>query len=94
MDAKEMATMLFTPAAQVALVIGIAEVFKRLGVNARLIPILDLALGLVSGIGVYHFGNKIEIVSSILIGLAVGLSACGLFSGIKNVAEYVTDAKE
>lgn len=88
MDAKEMAAFLATPAAQVALVIGIAEVCKRLGVPARLIPVIDLVLGTVTGLTVYHGGQGVELVASVMIGLAIGLSACGLFSGIKNVAEY------
>jgi hypothetical protein len=70
------------PTTQVALVIGLAEVAKRIGLDKRWIPLVDLALGLSSGCVVYH---SYGIVNSIIIGLAIGLSACGLFSGIKNV---------
>lgn len=77
--------VLITPAAQIALIIGIAEVIKRLGLPKRWIPLIDLILGLISGICVYGLHLNYDIVESIVIGLAMGLSACGLFSGVKNV---------
>jgi hypothetical protein len=43
--------------------------------------------GLVGGILVYFVEFKYDFVQSVMIGLAIGLSACGLFSGIKNIAE-------
>lgn len=76
--------VLITPAAQIALIIGIAEVIKRLGLPKRWIPLIDLFLGLISGICVYGLHLEYDIVESIVIGLAMGLSACGLFSGVKN----------
>lgn len=76
--------VLITPAAQIALIIGIAEVIKRLGLPKRWIPLIDLLLGLISGICVYGLHLNYDIVESIVIGLAMGLSACGLFSGVKN----------
>ncbi len=76
--------VLITPAAQIALIIGIAEVIKRLGLPKRWIPLIDLFLGLISGICVYGLHLNYDIVESIVIGLAMGLSACGLFSGVKN----------
>ena len=53
MDIKELMTYLFTPVAQVALIIGIAEIIKRMGMATKFIPLVDLGLGLISGIGVY-----------------------------------------
>ena len=74
---------LLMPTSQVALVIGLAEVAKRIGMPTRWIPLVDLVLGVASGVVVYY---KYGTVNSIIIGIAIGLSACGLFSGIKNVA--------
>lgn len=91
MDIKELAEFLLTPAAQVALIIGIAELWKRAGVPTRFIPLIDLALGLLSGSCVYGFMQGYPMVNSILIGIALGLSACGLFSGVKNMVEDRTD---
>ena len=96
MDEKELVLYLLTPVAQVALIIGIAEIVKRLGLPTRFIPLVDLALGLLSGICVYVLSKGYEWVSGIMIGLAIGLSACGLFSGIKNLTgkEKVDDESD
>lgn len=87
MDITELNLFLLTPAAQVALIIGIAELLKKVGVPARIIPIVDLVLGIVSGICVYGLMQDYTIANGVMIGIALGLSACGLFSGIKNVTE-------
>lgn len=91
MDIKELMTYLFTPVAQVALIIGIAEIIKRGGLPAKYIPIVDVVLGLISGIFVYGVGMDYGITNGVMLGLALGLSACGLFSGIKNVTEGITN---
>ena len=83
---EDLITYLFTPVAQVALIMGLAQLCKNLGVNTRWIPLIDLVLGLVSGICVYGIFMGYGIVVGVVLGFALGLSACGLFSGIKNVA--------
>lgn len=87
MDIKELVEYLLTPAVQVALIIGIAEVMKKVGFVVKYIPLLDLGLGIVSGVCVYGLMMNLGIPTGIIIGIALGLSACGLFSGIKNVKE-------
>lgn len=83
----EMITYLLTPAAQVALIIALAQLLKEVGVPSKIIPIIDLVLGLISGICVFGLLLGKGIPTGIIIGIALGLSACGLFSGIKNIAE-------
>ena len=87
MSAEELIAYLLTPVAQVALIMGIAEIIKRLGLETKWIPVIDLVLGLISGISIYGFALGHGIVDGIVLGIALGLSACGLFSGIKNVTE-------
>ena len=87
MDVKDLIAYLISPVAQVALIIGLAEVAKKLGLSTRWIPILDLTLGLLSGVIVYGVTMGYGIVEGVIIGLSLGLSACGLFSGIKNTLE-------
>lgn len=89
MEAKDLVVMLLTPAAQVALIIALAEVFKRVGCPTKFIPIVDLILGIISGICVFGIIQNYGIAIGIIIGIALGLSACGLYSGIKNVKESV-----
>ncbi len=87
MDVKELMEYLLTPACQVALIIGLAEILKRAGCPTRLIPFADLVIGITSGICVYGLSMGYGILNGIILGIALGLSACGLFSGIKNTFE-------
>ena len=91
MDVGELIKYLLTPMAQVALIIGIAELMNRVGCPTRYIPLIDLGLGLVSGICIYGLSMGYGTAESIVLGIALGLSACGLFSGIKNVTEAEED---
>jgi hypothetical protein len=67
----------------VLLIMGLAELFKRMGLNAKIIPIINIVLGLAAGIAL----NPNDTLKGIFIGLAVGLSASGLYSGTKNVIQ-------
>lgn len=87
MDVSELIKYLVTPVAQVALIIALAEVAKRLGLKKRFIPLLDLGLGIISGIVVFSIDSGLSLIEGIILGIACGLSACGLFSGIKNTLE-------
>lgn len=69
----------------VFLIIGIAELLKGIGFNAKFIPVVNVILGLVAGIAL----NTSDIMAGIFTGLAVGLSASGLYSGAKNVKEGI-----
>lgn len=82
---EEFMTYLLTPVAQVAIIIGLAEVVKRMGMETRLIPLFDVILGITFGISVYGIGLGYGLLKSVLIGIALGLEACGLFSGCKNL---------
>jgi len=85
MDIDEFMTYLFTPIVQVALIVGLAEVVKRLGMETRFIPLFDVAIGLIGGIMIYGVNLGYGILRGALIGIALGLEACGLFSGCKNL---------
>lgn len=69
----------------VLLIMGIAELIKNLGFNPKFIPVINLILGLVAGIGL----NTDDIMKGIFVGLAVGLSASGLYSGVKNTKQGI-----
>ena len=87
MENTELLTYLITPFAQVALIVALAEVIKRMGLDSKYIPLVDLGLGLLAGILVYVVYQGYHPIEGIVIGTALGLSACGLFSGVKNVLE-------
>ncbi len=70
----------------VAVIVALGEFFKKVGINPKLIPIFNLAFGLVGGI-VYL--NPADLKIGILEGLIMGLTAGGFYSGIKNVGEVL-----
>lgn len=87
----ELINYLLAPAGQVALIIGLAEAAKGIGFPKRYIPIFDIVLGLISGLVVYGYEYHLGLVRGFMLGLAIGLSACGLFSGIKNILKRGDD---
>lgn len=84
---NDLIAYLLTPAAQIALIIGLAELVKKIGLANRWIPIFDLVMGLVSGLCVYGLAMGYGPVNGLILGIFMGLSACGLFSGIKNLTQ-------
>jgi uncharacterized membrane protein HdeD (DUF308 family) len=87
MNIDELVNYLLAPVGQVALIIGIGQLAKGLGLNSKWIPLLDVVLGLIGGLVVYGYEFNYGLIKGFMIGLAMGLSACGLFSGIKNLVE-------
>lgn len=88
---EDLLNYLLAPAGQVALIIGLAEAAKGIGFPKRYIPIFDIVLGLISGLVVYGYEYHLGLVKGFMLGLAIGLSACGLFSGIKNILKRGDD---
>lgn len=84
---EELAELLLTPSAQVAVIIALAEIAKQLKLPTRYIPLLDLALGLLLGILVEGLLLSYGVALGAILGVGLGLSACGLFSGAKNLFE-------
>lgn len=87
----DMIEYLLTPMAQIGMIMALAEVIKRAGFNKKYIPIVDIVLGMLSGVLVSGMILGYGIAKGLIIGIAFGLSACGTFSGIKNVQEESND---
>jgi len=88
MDADEFLSYLVSPVSIIGLIIGLAEIVKLLNVDPKLIPLVDLMLGLFFGVCLYGLFFGYGIIQGGLIGIALGLSACGLFSGFKNISNW------
>ena len=82
---KDVFSFLISPTASISLIIALAEFIKLLGVQTRFIPVFDLLFGLFFGLLIYTVEMKLSLAKGILAGLVLGLSACGLFSGAKNL---------
>jgi len=67
----------------IPLILGVVEVFKRLGMPSKFSPLISLILGILFGI----FYLSAPMKEGILIGIMLGLSASGLYSGTKNLRE-------
>ncbi len=67
----------------IPLILGLVELFKRAGVSNRLSPFVAVILGVLAGI----FYITTDIKQGIIIGLMLGLSASGLYSGSKNFVQ-------
>lgn len=93
MNTEELVSYLLTPASQIALIIAIAELCKQLGVPSNIIPAIDFILGILSGVLVFGLMLGCGIPEGIIVGMSLGLSACGLFSGIKNTIQSRKESK-
>ena len=67
----------------VAVVVGLVQVFKLAGVSTRFAPLLSVAFGLLIVLGLSFFQATFTVI---VTGLVVGLTACGLYSGVKTSA--------
>ncbi|QBX91084.1 hypothetical protein PHGAL3_0045 [Phage Altai3] len=70
--------------ALIPIITGLVGVFTQLGLRKKFAPIVSLVLGLLIGIFYVYPG---DIKGGILVGLMLGLSATGLYSGVKNTKE-------
>lgn len=68
----------------IPLIVGVVELAKKLGLPDKFAAVLSAVLGVVIGL-VYVAPN--DPAKGVLIGLSMGLSASGLYSGVKNTVE-------
>lgn len=76
--------------ALIPVVTGIVEVAKRFGLPTHWAPLVSLALGIVSGFVYLYPGEPAQ---AVLAGVVIGLSASGLYSGVKNTAQQMSKPK-
>lgn len=72
----------------IPLIIGLVEVLKYFGIPKQLLPIASLTFGITAGI-IYVYPEDIK--AGILVGLMMGLSASGMYSGGKALIEKEPD---
>ncbi len=74
----------------VPLIIALLEVIKKMfPVTKEYIPLIAICLGLIASYA-YTFYGATNYYQSTVVGLAIGLSSVGLFSGVKNVKEALS----
>jgi len=70
--------------ALVGLIVGLVEVLKRTGFPKRFLPLSSLIFGVAAGVFYVH---PTDLKVGVIVGLMMGLSASGLYSGTKNTFE-------
>ena len=75
--------------AVVPLIVGLVEMAKRLGLGSAWSAPLAVGLGLLASLGwaATHGGPAAELERAALVGVGLGLSASGLYSGAKRLGE-------
>jgi hypothetical protein len=80
-------------ASAIAIILGLVQVARRLGIKEKYCPLLSTVLGLLISFG-YHFSNYKTWYEALIIGLVLGLSSVGLYSGTRETVELFTCNKE
>lgn len=76
--------MEYTDVLLIAVIVGLVELLKKLNLPHKLLPVASLVFGLIGGV-FYLFPHDLK--AGILTGIIIGLSASGLYSGVKNTVE-------
>lgn len=71
----------------VLLIIGVVQLAKNAGFPTKYAGLLAVIFGVVASVG-YTFFYETEFFKAIVTGLALGLSAAGLYSTQKNIREW------
>jgi hypothetical protein len=82
-------TQLLFGIAVVPAIVGLVEVGKDLGVPTRVAPALAVLFGILAGLAQLYAGQW-PWIQAVVLGISLGLSACGLYSGAKTVIQKVT----
>lgn len=79
----------------VPLIVGLVEAAKRLGLPVQYAAVAALGLGLAASVGAWltaQAGGR-DLFNATLVGLALGLSASGLYSVGRTAREQITGDK-
>lgn len=79
-----MNTQLLFGVAVVPAVIGLVEVCKDLGLPTRAAPAAAVCFGVLAALAQLYAGTW-PWIQAVVLGVSLGLSACGLYSGVRTV---------
>ncbi|RBP46927.1 hypothetical protein [Garciella nitratireducens] len=75
----------------IPVMVGLAKIAQMVMLPKKWTPIWNLAIGLVIAV-VYVYPEDIK--TSIMVGIMLGLSASGLYSGVKNTTQAIRSNKK
>lgn len=67
----------------VALVVGLVSAIRKVGLPVKWLPLASLGLGILAGVGIYPS----DIKQGVVVGIAIGLGASGLYDVGKKSTE-------
>ncbi len=70
--------------ALVPIIMGLIELLKRVGIPKRLTPLFAVLIGILSGL---YYISPDDPKKAVMLGIVLGLSSIGLYSGTKNTYE-------
>ena len=70
----------------VLIIVGLVQLAKSAGLNSKYAGLVAVIMGVIASVGFTLWGN-VPIYKAIIVGLALGLSAAGLWSTTKSVRE-------
>jgi hypothetical protein len=76
-----METVQITDVVLIAVIIGLVEIASRAGLPKKAAPALSIVLGVAGGI-VYIAPGDLK--TGVIVGIVMGLTSVGLYSGTKN----------
>jgi hypothetical protein len=76
----------------VPLILGLVQLGKEVGLPGRFAPLLSLALGIAAGMAMQSTLPHPVWVQGLVIGIAIGLSASGLYSHAVSFSDAPQDA--
>ncbi|RJX24740.1 MAG: hypothetical protein C4554_08345 [Dethiobacter sp.] len=76
----------------IAIILGLVQLARMLGLSEKYASLLTVALGLLASVG-YHFYSDQMWYESVIVGLVLGLSAIGLYTGTKETIESFRQKK-
>lgn len=75
--------MQWDSAVLIAVITGLVQLFKAIGVPAKWSPALALLCGILAGV---FYSHPSDITTGVLQGCIMGLASIGFYSGPKNIA--------
>ncbi|HZU13904.1 MAG TPA: hypothetical protein VFB58_13765 [Chloroflexota bacterium] len=75
--------------ALVPAIVGLTEVTKQLGLSSRFAPAMAVAFGILGSLA-QLYGGHVTWMPAVVTGIALGLSASGLYSGARTLASSDT----
>jgi len=79
---------LITGGSAVLLIVAIIQIAKSFGMDTKYSPIISVIIGVAASLALAYYGESMGFIA-VARGLFVGLSAVGLYSGVKNTVEKI-----